>query len=142
MRLPGRRQLDGRDPYANVHGGQLETDSGRHGTIDDGSNATEPRLELARRTWPEGKVEDFEKVGRRTYRDKASGALYESLRGAPMLCVGQEETRGVSCWFVSGGRITVLRPAGLGEPLVGPTSRVYARNLGPAAPQPSEGGIQ
>jgi hypothetical protein len=40
-----------------------------------------------------------------------------ALRGAPLLSVGQEETRGATCFLVEAGRIVVLRRPDFEQPL-------------------------
>ena len=107
MRFPGRSQLPP-DPW----GSQVTADESRHGIVDDGNVAYAERVEQARRAWPEAKASDFEQIGRRRYRDRGSGIELVAMRGAPLLSIGQEETRGATCFFVQNGRIVVLRPEG------------------------------
>ena len=139
MQFPGRNQR-GPDVYAGVRGEQVSADTGRHGVVDDGNVAWPERVAQARRSWPEARAEGFEKIGRRHYRDRGSGLELVALRGAPLLAVGQEETRGAACFFVEAGRIVVLRRPDFEEPLLGATGHVYGQVVAAASPGP--GGVR
>ena len=135
MNLPfaGRSQ---RPP--DPHGQRVEADMSRSGTLDTGSNAWPERLLEARRAWPEARSEDFEQVDRRgrLFRDRATNTVYRRLSGAPILDIGSEATRGVSCFFVRGGEIIVLRPSDFPVELRGPSGGVYSQQLTAATPGP------
>jgi len=97
------------------------------------------RIDQARRSWPQARAEDFEKIGKRHYRDRGSGSGIElvAMRGAPLLSVGQEETRGAACFFVEAGRIVVLRREDFEQPLLGATGHVHSQSVSSASPGPS-----
>ena len=97
MQFPGRNQR-GPDPYAGIaRGEQIKPDGDRHGVVDDGNVAWPERVAEARRSWPQADPSDFERLGKRTYRDKATGLELVAVRGAPLLAIGQEQTRGATC---------------------------------------------
>jgi hypothetical protein len=127
MQFPGRNQR-GPDTYP-ARGEQVSADSGRHGVVDDGNVAWPERVAEARRSWPEARAEDFAKIGKRRYRDRGSGLELVTVRGAPLLAVGQEETRGAACFFVEAGRIVVLRREEFEQPLLGPAGYVYGQQV-------------
>jgi hypothetical protein len=77
---------------------------------DDGLYATQERVQLARETWPEGHAEDYDQIGRRRYRDRATGDDFIQVRGCPLLAIGLNENA-VSVWFVVEGRFVFLRRA-------------------------------
>lgn len=84
MRFPGRRELQEDHAHAasRSEGDSTSTTHAR-GHIDDGSLAYEERVAEARRLWPEARLEYFERVSMRLYRDRASGV--ESSRSAALL---------------------------------------------------------
>jgi hypothetical protein len=134
--FPGRNQR-GEDPYANVaRGEQVSADMSRSGVVDDGSVAWEERIVEARRSWPQANPADFERVGKRTYIDKATGVEYVTARGAVMLNIGGEQNRGINCFFVAGGRLIFLRRPEFEAPLHGPVGHVHAQQVTPATPGP------
>ena len=138
MRFPGRKELAATDTYAGVaRGQQVTADTTRAGVVDDGNIAFPERVAQARRSWPQARAEDFEKIGKRTYRDRGSGIELVAMRGAPLLSVGQEETRGAACFFVEDGRIVVLRREELEQPLLGPVGHVYGQQVAAPSPGPS-----
>lgn len=61
--------------------------------------------------WPQARREDFEKIGKRLYRDRATGIEYMAVLGAVLLGIGTETTRNISAFFVDDGRLTFLRRA-------------------------------
>ena len=97
-----------REFYAGAWGMELRANTTRDGFVDDGNIAWPERIVEARRQWPEAPVEDFEKVGKRLWRDRASGVEYKEEGGAPMCAVGTDSTRFVSCFLVVGGRLIFL----------------------------------
>jgi hypothetical protein len=138
--FPGRNQR-GPDPYANVaRGQQISVDSSRHGVVDDGCVAWEERILEARRSWPQANPADFERVGKRTYVDKATGVEYVAARGAVMLNIGGEQNRGINCFMVSGGRLIFLRRPEFEAPLLGATGHVHSQVVSAASPGP--GGVR
>jgi hypothetical protein len=94
--------------YAGVRGEELKTDDSRAGHIDDGNIAYEPRVTEAARQWPRGRLEDFEPLGRRRWRDRGSGTVYHQVHGAPLLSVGTDATRNISLFLVVDGRLVFL----------------------------------
>ena len=94
--------------YPGVIGMQIEADTTREGVIDDGNVAWPDRIFEARRQWPEARLEDFEKVGKRLWRDKASGVEYRQAHGAPLLDIGTDATRFISCFIIVGGSLVFL----------------------------------
>jgi len=137
MRFPGRKELAANDTYAGVaRGQQVTADTTRAGVVDDGNIAWQERIDQARRSWPQARAEDFEKIGKRHYRDRGSGIELVAMRGAPLLSVGQEETRGAACFFVEDGRIVVLRREDFEQPLYGATGHVHSQQVAAASPGP------
>ena len=137
MQFPGRNQR-GPDPYAGIaRGEQIKPDGDRHGVVDDGNVAWPERVAEARRSWPQADPSDFERLGKRTYRDKATGLELVAVRGAPLLAIGQEQTRGATCFFVEAGRIVVLRRPDFEEPLLGATGTVRGQQVTRSTPGPS-----
>jgi len=67
----------------------------------------------ARRQWLEAQPGDFEQVGKRLYRDKATGITYAHVRGAATLTIGAPGSEAVSVFFVQAGKIVFLRRADL-----------------------------
>ena len=59
-----------------------------------------------------------------------------AIRGAPLLSVGQEETRGAACFFIEDGRIVVLRREDFEQPLYGATGHVHSQQVAAASPGP------
>ena len=112
MKFPGRSQR-GDDHYGGSWGGKLEADTSRAGIVDDGTVAWPERVIDARRQWLEARPEDFEQVGKRLYRDKASGVEYRHVAGAATLTIGAPGSEGVSVFFVQGGKLVFLRRADL-----------------------------
>ncbi len=142
MKLPGRREFAANDPYSggSIRGEQVSADTTRHGVVDDGCTAWPERIAEARRSWPQADPADFERVGKRGYIDKATGAQYLAARGAVMLNTGGEENRGITAFMVTGGRLVFLRRPDYEEPLLGPTGHVYGQVVTAASPGP--GGVR
>jgi len=65
----------------------------------------------ARRQWTEARPEDFEKVGKYVWRDKATGIEYREEAGSPLLSIGTEAARFISAFFVLDGRLVFLARA-------------------------------
>ena len=65
-----------------VIGQELVLDNPRQGHIDDGNIAFAERLVEARRQWPQARPEDFDKIGKRSWRDKATGIEYREVGDA------------------------------------------------------------
>ena len=133
MNFPGRSQLPA-DPHGRQIRRRQQTRPRRRRL-----HRYPERVAQARRSWPEARAEDFEKIGKRTYRDRGSGLELVALRGAPLLSIGQEETRGAACFLIEAGRIVVLRRPDDEQPLLGPEGRVYGQQIvagnGPAGPR-------
>ena len=56
---------------------------------------------------------------------------YVTSPGAPLLSVGAEQNRGVSCFIVRGDRLVFLRRSDFPEVIYGPTAFVISRQLEP-----------
>ena len=137
MKLPGRREIEAADPYRHVaHGEQVNVDSSRHGVVDDGNTAWPERIAQARRSWLQANPADFEKVGRRTYVDRATNVEYVAARGAVLLNVGGEQNRGITCFLIENGRLIFLRRPEFEGPLLGPFGQIRSQQLTPATPGP------
>jgi hypothetical protein len=105
-----------REVYGGAWGAELTADNSRDGFVDDGNIAWPERVTQASRQWPQVPAEDFERVGRRRWRDKASGLLYRQSDGAPLHSIGTDATRFISAFFVSlDGRIVFLERADIPE---------------------------
>ena len=74
-------------------GMELKADTTRDGFIDDGNIAWPERIVEARRQWTQARAEEFEKVGRRRWRDRASGVEYREEDGSPLLSIGTDAVR-------------------------------------------------
>jgi hypothetical protein len=59
--------------YPGVIGMEVKADTSREGVVDDGNVAWEERVYAARQQWTQARPEDFEKVDKRTWRDRATG---------------------------------------------------------------------
>jgi hypothetical protein len=95
--------------YAGVIGMELKQDNTRAGFVDDGCLAWPERIVEARRQWPQANPEDFEKVGKYRWRDKATGTEFRQASGAPLLSVGSDAVRDIVCFFVTEpGRLIFL----------------------------------
>jgi len=137
VKLPGRRQLEAAgEPVRGVRGEQVYAASDRHGVVDDGNTAWPERVAEASRSWPQARPEDFERVGKRGYKDRATGVEYLAVRGAPLLSVATEETRGITAFMVEGQRLVFLRRPDYEAPLTRPTGYVHSQQVSPATPGP------
>lgn len=92
-------------------GRKITPDGSRAGVVDDGNVAWPERVAEAARQWPQAQPEDFDKVGKRLWRDKATGVEYREQHGAPLLGIGTEAVRFISVFFVLDGRLTFLARA-------------------------------
>ncbi len=99
------------DAYGGAWGQEIKADDTRQGVIDDGNVAWEERVVEARRQWPQGSASDFERVGKRRWRDMASGIVYRQAHGAPLLSVGTDANRFISVFFVESGKLVFLERA-------------------------------
>lgn len=111
MKFPGRGQRD--DPYESVSwGGEVKADTSRAGVVDDGNIGWPERIREAERQWPRARAQDFERTSKRIYVDRATGAEFKSVSGAPLLSIGTPANDGISCFFVDGGgRLVFLLPS-------------------------------
>lgn len=137
MRFPGRKELAANDTYAGVaRGQQVTADTTRAGVVDDGNIAWPERIDEARRNWPQARAEDFEKIGKRHSRDRGSRIELVAKRGAPLLSVGQEKTRGAACfsWKPAGSSSCVARTSS--SPCSAPPVTSRARSCRRRAPAP------
>ena len=96
-------------------GRKLTTDSSRRGVVDDGKIAWPERVYEARRQWAEVPAEDFERVGRRRWRDRGSGLDYREAGGGPLLGIGTDSVRFISAFFVAEGKLVFLERADIPE---------------------------
>lgn len=115
--------------YGAAFGQRLEADTSRDGYVDDGNIAWEERVVEARRQWPEARPEDFEKVGKRGWRDKATGLEFRQASGAPLLTVGSDANRGITCFFVEGGKLIFLCRADVPEGRYVHHGEIYAAQV-------------
>lgn len=99
------------DVYGGAWGREIKADDTRQGVIDDGNVAWEERVVEARRQWPQASAADFERLGERRWRDRASGIVYSQAHGAPLLGVGTDANRFISVFFVEGGKLMFLERA-------------------------------
>jgi hypothetical protein len=107
--FPGRLR---ETPVIGVWGEELTPpDRPQLATVTDGLDATPENVQAARRSWPEGRAEDFEKIGKRRYLDKATGVEFKHEHGCPLLGVGGAAQEDIDCWFISGERLVFLRRA-------------------------------
>jgi hypothetical protein len=107
-----------REEYAGVIGYEVTADTSREGYVDDGNIAWPERIAQARVQWPQADVADFERIGRRRWRDRASGMEYREEPGAPLLSIGTDATRNISLFFICDGKLTFLSRADLPEGIV------------------------
>jgi hypothetical protein len=103
--------LSGPRPEGDVWGMQIKADTTRAGVIDDGCVAWEERVVEASRQWPRGRLEDFEWLGKKTWRDRATQVEYVQVPGAPLLSIGTDATRDISLFLVVDGKLVFLRRA-------------------------------
>jgi len=115
--------------YQGVWGTELRANDSRAGVVDDGNVAWPERIVEARRQWPQARVEDFDKVGKRAWRDKATGIEYRQEDGCSLLAVGTDSTRGITCFLVEGGRLVFLRRVDVPEAFVVHHGEVVGREL-------------
>ena len=94
----------------DVWGEELTVDDSRVGVIDDGNVAFSERVVEACRQWTEAPAEDFERVGKRLFRDRATGVECRQPAGCPLLAVGTEAVRDVVAFFVRDGKLVFLEP--------------------------------
>jgi hypothetical protein len=97
--------------YGAAWGQQLTVDNSRDGYVDDGNIAWEERIAQARSQWPQASPEDFEKVGKRRWIDRATGIEYRQEPGAPLLTIGTDANRAISLFLVADGKLVFLSRA-------------------------------
>jgi hypothetical protein len=107
-----------------VIGMQLEQpDTSRPVVIRDGNENSPENLAAARMQFPEADRDDFTKVGKRKWKDEASGTVYREFSGACLLSLGSA-TVGVVGFFQDGGRLVFLQrldmPEGVSIGMTGP----------------------
>ena len=111
LHFPGGKELPN---AANGAWGKQVTDdadSSRIATVVDGNTATAQRIHQAAAQWPQANPEDFEHTGKRMYVDRASGVAYKRVHGAPLLSVGSDANRGITCFLVQGEELVFLQRA-------------------------------
>jgi hypothetical protein len=101
--------------YGASWGRQITADTSREGVVDDGNVAWEERVFQARQQRTQASRDDFEKVGKRRWRDRATGVEYRHAHGAPLQSIGTDATRNISCFFIEGGKLVFLRRADIPE---------------------------
>jgi hypothetical protein len=99
------------DLYPGVIGMEIKADNSRDGVVDDGNVSWPERVTQARRQWTQASPEDFEKIGKRVWRDRASGIQYRQASGAPLLDIGTDAVRFISVFFVLDGKLVFLERA-------------------------------
>jgi hypothetical protein len=94
-----------------AYGVEIAPPDERPSVVDDGLFATAERIQHARRFWPQGRAEDFERVGKRRYRNRATGVVYRHEDGCPLLNIGFGGTaqEDLDLFLVSGGRLIFLQ---------------------------------
>lgn len=140
MKFPGRNQR-GPGPYEGVaHGREIKVDNSRDGYEDDGNVAWPEGIEEASRQWPRANADDFERTGKRTYTDRATGVEYVQVSGAPVLGIGTEATRFISVFFVDEtvGRLIFLKRADVEERMFVHHGAVTSRQVTMGEPIPGE----
>ena len=98
------------------------------GELRSSTRATADSVRYAERIWPQGKVGDFERTGKRRFTDRATGTEYALVHGDPLLgddpevadCSSSRTTR--SCF-------APRRPAGGAEQVHGDDGRDEGRPL-------------
>jgi hypothetical protein len=90
-----------------VIGMEITSDAPTSTTIRDGNEATPSNLAQARMQWPEARRGDFQRVGKRRWRDCGSGTEYAQFSGAALLSIG-EATRHVVAFFIDGARLVFV----------------------------------
>ena len=73
--------------YGDVPYGRKLEDGGHPnhiGGVGDGLDVNPETLDDARQSWPEASAADFERTGRRMWRDRATGVEYRRVRGCPL----------------------------------------------------------
>jgi hypothetical protein len=103
--FPSGRDLPG---SLGVIGQEVKTDDSRIGFVDDGNLAWPERITEARRQWPQASLADFEFLGKRLWRDRATGIEYREARGAPLLSIGTDANRLITTFFISQGRLVFM----------------------------------
>ena len=109
--FPTRGEPD--DPRRGRLGQELAVDDSRAGHIDDWLLAWPERVVEAERQWTRANPADFQKTGKRTYVDSATGVAFKQVHGTPLLSIGTPANDGISCFLVDGGRLVFLRRADL-----------------------------
>ena len=98
LRWPSSKKL----PHPpGARGEELRPDDERSGLVDDGLLAFAERVAQARSLGPEGRAGDFEQLGRRRWRDKATGQVYRRIAGCRRL--GSPALQDVDVSFVAEG---------------------------------------
>ena len=111
LHFPGGKELS--NAANGASGKQItdDTDSSRVAVVGDGNTATREQIQQAAAQWPEASATDFERTGKRMYVDRASGVAYKRVHGAPLLSIGSDANRGISCFLVQDGELVFLQPA-------------------------------
>ena len=115
--------------YQGVIGTELKADTTREGVIDDGNVAWPERVFEARRQWTQARPEDFVQVGKRLWRDKATGIEFRQAHGAPLLSIGSDAVRNISAFFILDGRLIFLERADLQDGLFVHTGQFYGGEI-------------
>ena len=127
-------------------GQELAVDDSRAGHIDDWLLAWPERVVEAERQWTRANPADFQKTGKRTYVDRATGVAFKQVHGTPLLSIGTPANDGISCFLVDGGRLVFLRRADLPQGIVECFPRSRHRRRGskrrPRAGRPLRSGVR
>jgi len=99
------------------------------GSPDEPRVVVSSQVTSARRQWTEVPAEDFERVGRRRWRDRASGVEYRQAGGCPLLGVGTDSVRNISCFLVADDKLVFLARADIPEGTYVHHGEVTARQL-------------
>ena len=100
--------------YGDVPYGRKLEDGGHPnhiGGVGDGLDVNPETLDAARQSWPEASAADFERTGRRMWRDRATGVEYRRVRGCPLARLGSPVGSPVAVFYFSDGRFYFLARA-------------------------------
>ena len=111
LHFPGGKELS--NAANGAWGKQItdDVDNSRIAEVNDGNTATREQIHQAAAQWPQANPSDFEHTGKRMYVDRASGVEYRRVHGAPLLSVGSDANRGITCFFVANEELVFLQPA-------------------------------
>lgn len=98
---------------------------------DDGKSATVANVDVASRHWPKGRLEDFERVGRRKWLHTTTGKTDREVEGVGPLM--SPSTDANDLYLLAGGQIVLLISDSRATHSQTYVGEIVSRNLGPAA---------